>query len=76
MTEVSGLPHPAYVPQLHGDEGDAEFVKYLMARTWDHSRLVELAGPQVRDPVPQLAAQLVDVPNVDTPALQVLEEAG
>ena len=63
MMEVSGLPHPA---------GD---VKYLMASTWDYSRLLELAGPQARDAVPQLAAQLVDVPNVDIPALQVVEEA-
>ena len=71
MTEVSGLPHPGYVPQLHGDEGDAEFIQYVMAGTWDCSRLVELAGPQARDLVPQLAAQLVDVPNVDIAALQV-----
>ena len=30
---------------------------------------------QARDPVPRLAAQLVDVPNMDIPALQVVEEA-
>ena len=30
---------------------------------------------QARDAVPQLAAQLVDVPNVDIPALQVVEGA-
>ena len=46
-----------------------------MASTWDYSWLLELAGPQARDAVPQLAAQLVDVPNVDIPALQVVEEA-
>ena len=46
-----------------------------MASTWDYSRLLELAGPQARDPVPRLAAQLVDVPNMDIPALQVVEEA-
>ena len=60
MTEVSGL---------------LQFVKYLMASTWDYSRLLELDGPQARDAVPQLAAQLVDVPNVDIPALQVVEDA-
>ena len=47
-----------------------------MAGTWDYSRLDEHAGPQARDLVPQLAAQLVDVLNVeDIPALQVVEEA-
>ena len=73
MTEVSGLPQRGYLPQLHGDEIDAAFIKDLMAGTWDYSRLVEPAGPQARDSVPQLAAQFVDVLNVDTPALQVVE---
>ena len=29
LTEVSGLLHPGYVPQLHSDEEDAEFIKCL-----------------------------------------------
>ena len=46
-----------------------------MAGTWENRRMVETAGPHARDLLPQLAAQLVDVPNEDSPALLVVEKA-